>query len=176
MGQTTGLIIAGGIGFLSALGMEWIRRLWSLKQRKKRTKRLAVLLYEEVEQVAELLDVDLAILDSEELDFILGFGRDDKYFHQINDAILRLEQNRTIFDAYATELLELPGYLPNSLVRFFNRMKANCGRMKAGLEDGDLKRLRALRVISNEEAELIKFDLRQVFTGIGSKKSKIIND
>lgn len=55
----TGVALGGFIGFVSAVGVERLRRRWQLQDCHTRLKRLLKLLFEEVEQLAELLAIDL---------------------------------------------------------------------------------------------------------------------
>lgn len=156
-----GVGVGGLIGFVSAYVIEANKWRREKKINRQRLDRLLQILYEEVEQLAELIDVDLSILDSEELDFALGFGKgSEEYDGRLRSTIARLQENRTIYDSQAPRFLDLPGYLPNSLVRFYTRLQVNCGRMLAAIEEGDLEKIRKMRSDSLDEAEVLKRDLR----------------
>lgn len=153
-----GVAIGGVIGFLSGIGVESLRRLWDQQDGRTRRNRLLQLLFEEVEQLAELLDVDLGAVALD------GAGSDtDQEGHrgQVRATIARLQENRTIYESQAERFLELPGYLPNALVRFYTRLQISCVRMMGALDDGDFPRLRDLRNMSLQEAEALKLDLRE---------------
>lgn len=123
-------------------------------------------LYEEVEQLAELLAVDLGVVERSDLGSLLEFGRrGEDHDGWIKATIRRIEQNRTVFDSQAPRLLELPGYLPNQLVRFHARLQVNCGRMLDAVNSGDLTGIRDLRETSQGEAEMLKTDLRKALEG-----------
>ncbi|MCG7948697.1 MAG: hypothetical protein N0C84_20365 [Candidatus Thiodiazotropha taylori] len=156
-----GVAVGGLIGFLSAYGMEAIKRYWETKDRKERVQRLLVLLYEEVEQLAELLDIDLGILESNKLDSIIEFGRNtEEYDGKLKTTLDRLQKNRTIYESQANNLLELPGYLPNALVRFYSRLQVNCTKMHDAIINGNIEQLKKLRTLSLTEAESLKHDLK----------------
>lgn len=157
-----GVGLGGLIGFMSAYGLEAIKRRWETKANRRRLDRLLDILYEEVEQLAELIDVDLSLLDSEEIDFILGFGKGTAEFDgKLRAVIERLQENRTIYDSQATSFLDLPDYLPNALVRFYTRLQVNCGRMLTAIDEEDIEAIREIRSMSLVEAEALKSDLRR---------------
>jgi len=153
-------VAAGGIiGFMAAFGMEALKRSWSKKDNKEKVSRLLELLYEEVEQLAELLDIDLGIVENNDLDSILDFGRDTEHDGKLKSTISRLQNNRTIYESQANKLLELPGYLPNSLVRFYSRLQVNCSKMYESISDNNLEQLQNIRSQSLIEAVALKNDL-----------------
>lgn len=153
-----GVALGGVIGFLSGVGVEALRRLWAAQDSRTRLNRLLQLLFEEVEQLAELLAVDLGTVEED-----AAKSEPDREEHdgQVRATIARLQENRTIYESQAERFLELPGYLPNALVRFYTRLQINCVRMLAALDDGDLPKLRDRRDLSLHEAEALKMDLRK---------------
>ena len=153
--------VGGIIGFLAAFGMESVKRYWNKQDNEKRIKRLLELLYEEVEQLAELLDVDLGLVEGDDLDSILEFGRGtEEHDGKLKATISRLQKNRTIYESQADKLLELPGYLPNSLVRFYSRLQVNCSKMHDAIIDNNLEQIQELRTLSLTEALALKQDLK----------------
>lgn len=156
------LAIAGGlIGFLSASGMETIKRRLDSKKHKEKVNRLIEILYEEIEQIAELLEVDLSIIENNDPDYFLEFGKGgNKYDGKITSIIARLQNNRIIFESHASKLLDLPDYLPNSLARFHNRLQVNCTKMLDAVADGDETVLHEYRSISISEVQALKHDLK----------------
>lgn len=166
LGDLFGVCVGGLIGFLSACGLESLKRRWIRKDRACQLDRLIQLLYEEVEQLAELIDIDLGLVESEELDFVLGFGKGlEEFDGKLRATLARLQENRTIYSSQANHFLDLPAYLPNSLVRFYTRLQVNCGRMQIALDEGDLTRIRSFRSQSSIEAESLKADLKNAREG-----------
>ncbi len=162
MADLIGVVVGGLVGFLSAYGMEELKRRAEKKEDCKRIARLTEILYEEVEQLAELLAVDLAIVDSDELGFILDYGRGtEEYDGKINAVIGRLRENTRIYDSQASSLLGLPGYLPNAMVRFYSRLEVNCGKMGEAVIRGDASLISELRQLLLVEAEVLKGDLKK---------------
>lgn len=157
-------VLAGGcIGFLSGYGMEAIKRRWNKRETKRRIARLIEILYEEVEQLAELIEIDLGWVENTDIDFTKGFHGDlREYEIRLRDTIKRLQENRTIFDSQANHLLELPEYVPNALVRFYSRLHVNCGRMLACINDSDIERIREIREQLRIEAQSLKIDLKKL--------------
>jgi hypothetical protein len=156
-----GVAVGGLIGFFSAFGMEYLKRRWETKDKKENVSRLLELLYEEVEQLAELLDVDLGLVESEDLGIILEFGRGtEEYDGKLKSVIERLQKNRTIYESQAKMLLDLPGYLPNALVRFYSRLQVNCAKMHDAIISGNFNSIKDLRKQSLNEAEVLKHDLK----------------
>ena len=156
-----GVAVGGVIGFAGAFGMEALKRFWQSKEKKRLISRLLELLYEEVEQLAELLDVDLGIVESNELGFVVEFGRGkEEYDGKLLSAISRLKNNRTIYESQASRLLELPGYLPNALVRFYSRLQVNSLKMHDAVLNKDISQLQEIRSLSLAEAESLKHDLK----------------
>lgn len=156
-----GVAVGGLIGFFSAIGMEYLKRHWETKDKKENISRLLELLYEEIEQLAELLDVDLGLVESEDLGFILEFGRGtEEYDGKLKSVIDRLQKNRTIYESQANKLLDLPGYLPNALVRFYSRLQVNCGKMHDAILSENFELIQELRTQSLNEAEVLKNDLK----------------
>lgn len=157
--------VAVVLGGAIALGSSFIMERWKWRheraEAREQTKRLIGVLYEEVEQLAELLDVDLGVVEREDLGSIMEFGRGgEDRDGWIKATIRRIEKNRTVFESQAPRLLELPGYLPNQLVRFHARLQVNCGRMLDAVDSEDLNRIRDLRETSYSEAEVLKSDLK----------------
>ncbi len=156
-----GVAVGGVIGFASAIGMEALKRFWESRDEKKRISRLLELLYEEVEQLAELLEIDLGMVESDELEFVVEFGRGkEDYDGKLLSAISRLKNNRTIYESQASRLLDLPGYLPNSLVKFYSRLQVNSLKMHDAILSKDISKLQELRSLSLAEAESLKHDLK----------------
>lgn len=145
-----GVALGGVIGFLSGIGVEALRRFWVAQDNRRRLNRLLKLLFEEVEQLAELLAIDLGTVED-------GAVSDA----QLRAIIARLQENRTIYESQAERFLELPGYLPNALVRFYTRLQINCMHMESALDDGNLHRVRELRDLSSHEAESLKVNIRE---------------
>ncbi len=156
------VFVGGCIGFLSGYGMEAIKRRWEKEEANRRVTRLIEILYEEVEQLAELIEIDLGWVEDTSIDFSLGFHDDlREYETKLRDTIRRLQVNRTIFDSQADHLLELPEYLPNSLVRFYSRLNVNCGRMLSCISDSEIEKIREIRELSCIEAQALKVDLKK---------------
>ncbi len=160
-------VIAGAlIGFISAYGLEARKRQWKAKDDRQRLDRLLQIIHEEVEQLAELLDVDLGLVESSELDFVLEFGKGlEEYNGKLRATITRLQENRIIYTSQSERFLELPEYLPNTPVRFYTRLLVNCGRMLGAIDDGNLERIRELRSLSLTEAENLKMELKRAQGG-----------
>lgn len=159
------VIVGGGIGFFSAIGVEALRRHWKAKDNRKRIDRLLQILYEEVEQLGELIDIDLGVVENEEFSFLSGFGGGlGKYDEKIRATISRLQKNRIIFESQAEKLLELPEYLPNSLVRFYSRLQVYCGRMLETIDEAEITELRQIRGKLSVEVNALKRDLKRART------------
>lgn len=153
-----GVALGGLIGFLSAIGVEAVRRAWDVRDRRKKLNRLLKLLFEEVEQLAELLAIDLRTADGGLPITGVGGKEEDT---QVRATIARLKENRTIYESQAERFLELPGYLPNALVRFYTRLEINCAHMLSALDKRDWSRVSELRDLSSHEAESLKIELRE---------------
>lgn len=154
-----GVALGGLIGFLSAIGVEALRKTWEVRDRRTRLNRLLKLLFEEVEQLAELLAIDLQTADGG----VPGTGVGNKEEEtRIRATIARLKENRTIYESQAESFLELPGYLPNALVRFYTRLAINCTHMLSALDQRDWSRLEELRDLSSHEAESLKIEIRRL--------------
>mgnify|MGYP001256710412 CR=1 FL=1 len=158
MENLIGVALGGLIGVASAIGMEKWRESRNATTRRMQIKRLLELLYEEVEQLAELLAIDLDAGDGS----LPVSGADDKAgAAQVRAAIDRLRDNRNIYESQAGKFLELPGYVPNRLVRFYTRLEVNCGRMIKALNQRDFIKIAELRDASLGEAEALKIELRE---------------
>lgn len=164
-GNLIAVAVGGVIGFMSACGLEALKRHWKAKEDRRRVKRLLEILYEEIEQLGELIDVDLGLVESDDLDFVLGYGKGlEDYDGKLRATIARLQDNRTIFESQAEHLLDLPGYLPNALVRFYSRLQVNCGRMLGAVSEGNLERIRELRSLSLTEVQALKVGLKEALS------------
>ena len=152
-----GVVLGGFIGFLSAVGVESVRRVWVVRDRRTKLNRLLTLLFEEVEQLAELLAIDLTAADGGLPVNSVGGKEEDI---PIRETLARLREHRTIYESQAERVLELPGYLPNALVRFYTRLEINCAHMLSALDQRDWARVRELRDLSSYEAESLKIELQ----------------
>jgi hypothetical protein len=173
-GDLVGVGIGGTIGSMSAYGLEALKRYWRSKDDRRRIDRLLEVLYEEVEQLAELIDVDLGLVESCDLDFILEFGKGSgENDGKLRATIARLQDNRTIYNSQAERFLDLPEYLPNALVRLYTRLQVNCDRMLGAIDKGDLEKIRELRSLSLAEAEALKIDLKRAGNERGGTQHEV---
>lgn len=156
-----GVALGGIIGLLSGAGLEVLRRTWKAQDDRRRINRLLQLLFEEVEQLAELLAIDLGMIEAQTDRSLAPYEMlSEAKDRQARAAIKRLQENRTIYESQAGRFLELPGYLPNALVRFYTRLQVNCARMLRALDEGNLPRVMELRDVALHEAESLKIDIR----------------
>lgn len=163
--NTFAVLVGGGIGFLSAFGLEALKRRWDKDDQRARINRLLEILYEEVEQLGELIDIDLGVVENRELEFLSGFGGGlGEHDEKLRESISRLRENRTIFETQAGRLLELPEYLPNTLVRFYSRLQVNCSRMLETIDTANIIELRKIRHELLVEIQSLKSDLKNART------------
>ncbi|MEZ9536881.1 hypothetical protein AB4160_01605 [Shewanella sp. 10N.286.51.B8] len=161
------VLIGGVIGFVSALGMEEYKRFIAEKEKSKTLKRLLVLLYEEVEQISELLSIDL-----KNFEMCCGSGLDnhDKLHEKerIESVIKRLKHNHIIYESQSERLLTIPSYLPNSLIRFHTRLAVNTDKMLDLLKIEDEEKLKEIINLSSIESESLKKDIKDQIDKIKS--------
>ncbi|EPW3766326.1 hypothetical protein ACWI58_001716 [Vibrio fluvialis] len=150
--ELVSVLVGGAIALFTAFSLEAFKWYKESTGNKRQLVRLLELLYEEVEQIAELIDVDL-----NEIEHLSSIKELD--LEHITTVIHRLRENRIIFVSQAQRLTELPGYLPNQLVRFYNRLQANCDKMLRAIECNNLYVLQEVKGLTYVEAETLKADL-----------------
>lgn len=136
-----------------ALRELWLRR--DVKEKSERTKRIARVLYEELEQAAELLAIDLDIGHK---------APSHEHREHLVQTIKRIRRCNVFFNAHVQDLIELPNYIPNALVRFHGRLPNHCDAMHDAIDDfltSDLKKFEQHRQLALSEAESLKLDLRE---------------
>ena len=153
------------LGGALALGSAYLLEKWKWRRdavrENRQVQRLIDVLYIEIEQIAEPLAIDLNIIVNLPHDEIVAIGlRHSSERATLLGKIQRIRQLRTVFDSYASRLLELPGMLPNQMVSFHARFQVNCDGMTTALEEGDIERFEELRESCLLQAEVLKTDLR----------------
>lgn len=119
------LLLGAAIAFISALAIQFVQRHWTKRDRIRRIKRLARLLYEEIEQAAEIIAIDLDLNGQ----FLLTGDEIEQKLSLVG----RLERCNVVFHAHTNELLDLPDTIPNALSRFHGRLAVLCARMEKAL-------------------------------------------
>lgn len=152
------LSVGAVLGFASSVAVNLIQRRNRKRDQEDRVTTLAARLAEEVEQAAELLAIDLRIESPTPLSLL--FGDDQDLPAKLRSALKRLRGCRTIYDAYAGDLIHLPNSAAKSLARFHNRLPAQCDEMEAALDREDYTAFSQAGQNSLTEAEIVKRELR----------------
>lgn len=153
-------LLGGTIGFASSVGILLLRFRREDQAKAKRRARLGRLLYEEVEQAAELLAIDLKIPTPVPLEVLLDDEGDNA--RRFRNAVQRIRVSRVIFEAHSGELIDLPGYTPNAVVRFYNRLQLHCGALDQAIDDQNIDAVEKHRDAALEEAKILKVELLEI--------------
>lgn len=138
-----------------ALRELWLRR--EVKEKSERSKRIARVLFEELEQAAELLAIDLDVGHKQ--------PSIERHEHLIQ-TVKRVRRCNVFFNAHVQDLIEIPNYIPNALVRYHGRLPNHCDAMNDALGSFvsiNLEKFEKHRHLALSEAEALKLDLREFF-------------
>jgi hypothetical protein len=165
---TVGVLVGAILGFVSAAILEFIRHCNTQnavkKTRKAKLQRLLKMLYFEIEQICEILDIDARALPQDD-DAVFEDVFDERppasrpYWSKKLRALEPLPQLRGVYDAYQGELIELPDYLPNQLVKFHARVPTITARMREAASSDELEVWEENRVKLYTEGEALKLGL-----------------
>lgn len=156
-----GVIIGAFLGFAFTEASAYFRRLRERRNEKTKNTKLARLLYEEIEQVAELLEVDLQLPTHTPLSEV--FNETHRQRDTYLAAIERAKSSNVMFEAYLDQLIALPNPIPNQLVRFHVRLSAHADQMAEAYVSGSTNTYQELRAVSLTEAKALKSELKSVF-------------
>jgi len=143
-----------------SIGLKFIERALDRRDRRQRRERLQAMLYEEVEQIAEMLDIDL----HPKKITISGGPLAGSVLTDLSAPLERLRdvsRTKVLFEAYSGQLIWLQGYLPNAVVRFYVRLPGYVERLEEAAESGDEEKWEAVRTTAYHHAEALKSELSQ---------------
>lgn len=155
------LIVTGAtLTLIASVCVKLIERAFERRDHDAQRERLRVMLSEEVEQIAEMLDVDLRPRQQR-----LGSGLlEGALLTDLEAPLKRLgdvARNKILFESYSSQLIWFEGYLPNSLVKFYSRLPGYVDRLEHAAKTQDENEWEAERIKAYGHAEALKYDLSQ---------------
>ncbi len=155
------LIIGASLALASTVFVDWRNRKRKEHEKEEQKRKLATLLIEEVERIAELLDVDL---QPNHLEISNGPLQGAKLL-DLRSPLRRLRdmvRTRSLFEAYSDRLIWFDGYLPNSIAKFHERIIGYSESLEEAAQRHDEEAWEKIRQQAYQHAESLKFELRQV--------------
>ena len=146
------VLLGAGIAFASSMGMQAILHNREKKEKRIYAKRLALTICNEVEQIAEQLDVDMRYEN---------ISKPGLTKERMIRKLKELELYRNFFDAHKSELLILSDYNPNAIVKFYVRLNFYIQDMGIAAHKSDYTMWERVREQALFEAENLKLSLRE---------------
>lgn len=149
--------------FLAAFLAYYYRIKADERKQKITVKRLARVIYEEVEQSAEILSIDINI----DKDFFNN--KSDNDVNRIKEKINFVIKNNVMFKSNSDRIIMFKGYLPNSITKFYLNCENKGGELlyffntsfsRGG--ESNYENYKSLRLSLEIEAEALKADLRKI--------------
>ncbi len=150
-------------GFASYALRELVDVVRANRAKKERLMRLIGMLQEEIEQSCEELLIGLNAEGKDPLGWLITDNTQEQidYWDDRMTRLSLLKEYRKVFDTYSEFLIELPGYAPNALIRFYGALSAKVARMEKAGREFDRFTWEKLRLELYSRGEVMKTDLAQ---------------